>query len=208
LLKRALAELGSLLAPPYCAACDAPLPLGPVFCASCGPACAGGVRVIAGDVCVHALGSYRAPLSDAITRMKFEHRPDLAARLAGLFDEPLASRVSGSELVPVPLHPARLLERGFNQSALLARALAATSGARFAPGALERRRDTAQQSRLSREERRHNVERAFVAPRPLRGRSITLVDDVVTTGATLSACADALRGAGAGSIQVVVLAAA
>jgi predicted amidophosphoribosyltransferase len=73
---------------------------------------------------------------------------------------------------------------------------------------LERRRDTAQQSRLSREERRQNVQSAFAAPRALRGRRITLVDDVVTTGATLRACAEALTHAGAGSIQVVVLAVA
>lgn len=157
---------------------------------------------------MHAAAAYVPPLSLAITRMKFEHRPDLAPRLALLFEGALASVVQGSDVVPVPLHRERLLERGFNQSALLARALARHGGGRFAPELLLRSRDTAQQSRLARAERRANVASAFVAPRPLGERPLTLVDDVVTTGSTLSACADALRRAGATSIQVVVLAAA
>jgi ComF family protein len=205
---RALGALGALLAPPCCAACDAPLPARLVFCASCGSTHAASARVLPGDVRVHAAGVYRAPLSRAITRMKFEHRPDLAARLAVLFDGPLARIARDSDVVPVPLHPARLLERGFNQSALLARQLARRSGARFAPELLVRARDTAQQSRLTRSERSANVARAFVATRALGARPLTLVDDVITTGSTLSACAEALQRAGATSIQVVVLAAA
>lgn len=157
---------------------------------------------------MRAAGVYAPPLSHAITRMKFEHRPDLAARLALLFDGPLARAARGSDIVPVPLHRERLLERGFNQSALLARELARQSGARFAPELLVRARDTAQQSRLARAERSANVARAFVATRALSARPLTLVDDVITTGSTLSACADALQRAGATSIQVIVLAAA
>lgn len=157
---------------------------------------------------VRAAGMYAPPLSLAIMRMKFEHRPDLAARLAVLFEDRIARSIANSDLVPVPLHRARLLERGFNQSALLARALARRSDARFAPELLVRTRETAQQSRLAASERRENVARAFTATRPLGARPVTLIDDVITTGSTLSACADALRSAGARSIQVVVLAAA
>jgi ComF family protein len=207
-VRRSLGVLGALLAPPCCAACDAPLAPRLVFCASCGTTRAASARVLEDGVCVRAAGVYAAPLSQAITRMKFEHRPDLAARLALLFDGPLARAARDSDVVPVPLHRERLLERGFNQSALLARELVRQSGARFAPELLVRARDTAQQSRLGRVERSANVARAFVATRALGARPVTLVDDVITTGSTLSACADALQRAGATSIQVIVLAAA
>lgn len=207
-MHRALVALESLLAPPCCAACDAPLAPGFVFCSSCGNTGPARERVLEGEVCVRAAGEYAPPLSLAITRMKFEHRPDLAARLAGLFDASFVRAVAGSDVVPVPLHRERLRERGFNQAALIARALARQSGARFAPELLARPRETAQQSRLGRAERRANVARAFVATRPLARRRLTLVDDVITTGSTLSACADALRRAGASEIQVIVLAAA
>lgn len=207
-MRRALSALAAVLAPPCCAACDAPLAARLVFCPSCGSARAASARVLRGDVRVHAAGVYAAPLSHAITRMKFEHRPDLAARLALLFDGPLVRAARDSDVVPVPLHRERLLERGFNQSALLARELARQSGARFAPELLVRVRDTAQQSRLERAERSANVASAFVATRALGARPLTLVDDVITTGSTLRACADALQRAGATSIRVVVLAAA
>ena len=103
-------------------------------------------------------------------------------------------------LVPVPLHPRRLRERGFNQSALIAEALAHGAGRPFSPEALVRRRDTAPQSGLKSAERRRNVRDAFVVRRRacVVGRVVTLVDDVVTTGATAQACALALARGGCG----------
>ena len=99
-------------------------------------------------------------------------------------------------VVPVPLHPQRLRERGFNPAALLARELARRRGLRCGPTALERVRDTPSQTGLARAARRANVRAAFRA-RGAAPAHVWLVDDVVTTGATLEACARALRRAGA-----------
>ena len=112
-------------------------------------------------------------------------------------------------VVPIPLHPARLRARGFHPAAALARALARRHGLRFAPDALERVRDTPSQTGLDRAARRRNVAGAFRAAASRRarpGRRLWLVDDVVTTGATLEEAARVLRRAGAR--QVAALAAA
>jgi ComF family protein len=110
-------------------------------------------------------------------------------------------------VVAVPLAPARERERGFNQSALIARALAARWGVRDAPHLLERTRATRSQTRLTPGERRSNVSGAFraapAATRELRGAHIVLVDDVLTTGATVVECANALLAGGARIVSVV-----
>lgn len=110
-------------------------------------------------------------------------------------------------VAPVPLHPRRLRERGFNPAAILARRAARCLGVAFEPRLLDRVRDTPSQTGLDRRARRRNVAGAF-APRP--GRAIParvwLVDDVVTTGATLGAAAEALRRAGAREVVGVCVA--
>lgn len=113
-------------------------------------------------------------------------------------------------VAPVPLHWSRLLMRRYNQAALLANGVAASAGKRSVPDLLVRRRRTPPQGKLSRAERLRNVAGAF-AVRPsrladVRGRRIVLVDDVLTTGATVGACAAVLRRAGAASVDVVALA--
>jgi len=110
-------------------------------------------------------------------------------------------------IVPVPLHPRRLRERGFNPAALIARELARETGAHFAPRALVRLRDTPSQTGLDRAGRRRNVEGAFACRKGLwLPDSLWLVDDVVTTRSTLEASARALRRAGAKRIAAVCLA--
>lgn len=113
-------------------------------------------------------------------------------------------------IAPVPLHWSRLMARRYNQAALLGNALAKLAGASAVPDLLIRRRRTPSQGRLSRSERLRNVAGAFAVRRarlPLvRGRRIVLVDDVLTTGATVSACAAVLRRAGAASVEVLALA--
>jgi ComF family protein len=204
-LARCAASFLELLAPSRCAACDevsrAPL------CDACGPreraepATFDGVPVV-------AAGRYSPPLSHAIRRLKFEGRPELARPLATLLLAELGalSFAPDDAWVPVPLHRARLVERGFNQAALLARALADGTGGVYAPRTLERRRATEQQARLGRAERRDNALGAFVLRRPVAGGRVVLVDDVVTTGATARACLEALREGGADVLAIVALA--
>ena len=110
-------------------------------------------------------------------------------------------------LVPTPLHPRRLAWRGFNQSLELARLLGREIGAPLAPQALARLRDTVPQSSLPGRERRTNLTGAFAAdPAQVAGRRVLLIDDVMTTGATVETAAQALRRAGAVRVDVAVAA--
>jgi ComF family protein len=153
-------------------------------------------------------GTYSPPLAPAIRRLKFEGHAELARPLALLLAPRLAALGIGREasFVPVPLHGARLAERGYNQAALLASTLADASGGQLAPRALARSRKTEQQARLGRRERGANVNDAFVARAGLVPQRAVLVDDVVTTGATALACLKTLQLAGAKVLAVVALA--
>jgi ComF family protein len=143
--------------------------------------------------------------------LKYARRRRLAARLAdALLAESAVRRLLEPSvlLVAVPLHPRRLRERGFNQSELIARALGRRTGLPVLKHALSRRHDTRPQAGLSAAERRRNVAEAFV-PRAcpaLQGRTLILIDDVFTTGATARACATALRRAGAAAVRVLTVA--
>ncbi|MCK6418866.1 MAG: ComF family protein [Alphaproteobacteria bacterium] len=113
-------------------------------------------------------------------------------------------------IVPVPLHPWRLLSRRYNQAALLAKALAKRSEKIYAPDLLRRVRHTPSQGHLKRKQRLRNVRSAFaVHPRwqsRLQGARIVLIDDVLTTGATVRECAKILMKAGAARVDVLTLA--
>ena len=149
-------------------------------------------------------------LQEAITRFKFGRRPELARRfareLARHWIPPATSTSRPALLVPVPLHPQRLVERGYNQSALLARELGKRTGLPTALRGLQRVVHTAQQSQLDRRQRLLNLKGAFRGRAVMSGRALVLVDDVATTGATLSACAQAARAAGATVLGAVCIA--
>jgi ComF family protein len=224
-----------LLFPGDCEVCDAPLPPDhagcicsaclaamspppPPLCPRCGvplrpdrpcPACAAHPPAFAA---ARAAALYLPaadglnPLAGAVHKLKYGQRRPVANVLVVL----LAARYPFADdalLVPVPLHPARLRMRGFNQAHLLARGLAHHRGLSLAPRALRRRRMTRQQPGLSAAERRRNLAGAFTVRQPslVAGRSVVLVDDVLTTGATADACAHALQAAGAARVDVYVV---
>jgi ComF family protein len=109
-------------------------------------------------------------------------------------------------LAPAPMHWTRLAQRGFNQAAWLAEAIAREVGKPWSPDLIERHKRRRSQEGLSASERRRNVGGAIRVRRRLAGETVTVVDDVLTTGAPVEACARALRRAGAGRVHVVTLA--
>ena len=167
-----------------------------------------------------SFGLYGGKLRLVILRLKFAGEGRLGSRLGELLAStwdtlPQMGEVASPLIVPVPLHPSRRRERGFNQSELLAaglvRALRMQSGGaalQVSKACLRRKRATPPQTGLSVAARRENLRGAFevVNPSEVRGRTIVLVDDVMTTGATLSACARALKRAGAANIMGLTLA--
>ncbi len=147
-----------------------------------------------------------------VVRFKHGDRTELAEMFGRWMARAAGDMLTVSSLlIPVPLHPRRLLARRFNQSALLARAIASETGAVLAVDGLVRRRSTPPQKDLSAEARKRNVAGAF-APRNDQARALiknahaVLIDDVMTTGATLSAAARTLRRAGAARVDALVLA--
>ncbi|MGC9358671.1 MAG: ComF family protein, partial [Anaerolineae bacterium] len=152
---------------------------------------------------------FEGPLRDALHAFKYRggrHVADvLAPKMAFVWKR---QKMSADLLVPVPLYPSREAKRGYNQAAILASALSREIEIPTANRVLKRVRNTPSQTGFDREGRRQNVAGAFVCADglDLAGRTVTLVDDVATTGATLDACADALMAAGAKAISAFTLA--
>ena len=164
---------------------------------------------------MRSLYRYETPLREMIRLFKFEGMLDLGCEFARRLAEWVAGirGLRDADLViPVPLHPLRRIERGFNQSRILARAVAGELGKPIprhgALWELKRVRNTPPQSLLEPDDRRRNVRGAFeaVIPRLLRGKKVLLVDDVATTETTVRECARVLRRAGAEEVVVLTLA--
>lgn len=153
---------------------------------------------------------FEGPIRAAIHALKYDGQRRLAGPLGMLMNENLGRADWPVDVVvAVPLHESRLRARGYNQAALLADCVARMHDWSFVPGALRRVRDTASQVDLNAQERRANVEAAFEAdPTVFHRKRVLVIDDVLTTGATLSACADALRAAGATHIYGATVAGA
>ncbi len=164
-----------------------------------------------------AYGSYSGGLRDLIHLLKYEQVRPAAAVLGRMLAEAVGAlapvfREAAVLVTPVPLHSSKLRQRGFNQSELIAKAALKLNRAegklQFHDGILERRRETQSQIGLSRHQRRENVRGAFAVAKPeqVGGREFLLVDDVLTTGTTVSECARVLRHAGASKVFVATVA--
>lgn len=155
--------------------------------------------------------AYLEPVSQLINVFKFNGGVHLTEDFAEALERSFRKKHDASAVdtvVPVPLHPKRLMERGYNQSGLLAASFAKRIGRFCDETSLLRVRDTPHQSRLSGGERRINLKGAFRVPDPsfIRGRTVVLIDDVMTTGTTVEECTAALRKAGAYKVIPFVLA--
>jgi ComF family protein len=205
-----------------CPSCEQRLTFDPhVTCPRCSSTV--GPHVPLGSGCVHCrdesfafdqalrLAPYEGLLRETILRMKAPAGRDLAEAVGALWARHVRDRLSGlgaNVITPVPLHWTRRWRRGFNSSEVVARALADALGVPCRPGLLRRVRRTPPQTRQSPAQRRVNVHNAFEAPArlDLRGQTVLLVDDVLTTGSTAHEAARALRPAKPARIVVAVLA--
>jgi len=160
---------------------------------------------------VRAAVTYDDASRDLILKLKRADRTDLAGLFALWLSRAARDLIEDADaVVPVPLHPMRMITRRFNQAAEIARPLGRRAGLTYLPGVLLRRRDTPSQGGRSASGRRRNMQAAFAVPRrawpKVEGRRILLIDDVLTTGATAEACARVLKAAGAKAVHVATVA--
>jgi ComF family protein len=199
------------IGPPMCARCGRPFPRLDVAAVAPAQRCGDCRRRPPAFTAARAAARYGDTVREALHAFKFDRRRALAAPLGDLLAEiPLGALATGGidVVVPVPLHPSRERERGFNQAALLARRAARVWGLPLAADALGRAVPTATQTALAGRERQDNVRGAFTVRRPeaVAGRRVGLVDDVLTTGATAGECARCLHDAGAAAVVVLTVA--
>lgn len=147
-------------------------------------------------------GVHQGILQEALHNLKYMGQTHLAPLLATRLSSLLAqTQWQPDFIIPVPMHPKRLAQRGYNQAELLAYPLAETLGIACQPHAIERTRDTISQVGLSAQQRQENVKDVFkVHQEQIRGKIVVIVDDVLTTGATLSGCANTLLDEGAKAV--------
>lgn len=229
-------RLLNLFFPPQCLVCEALVPTHGTLCTECwnnvpfisAPmcACCGLPLEFAVDettLCGECLREH-PPYSRAraafvyndtsramVLKLKYQDDTYLAPIFAGWLKSAGAELIAASDaIIPVPLHYWRMVSRRYNQSLLLARLLAKNTGLPLMADGLKRIRATPQQTGLTYPQRKKNVSGAFAVPpkqlRMLQGKSILLIDDVMTTGATLAACTQTLIKAGAGQVNVLTLA--
>ena len=193
------------IAEPLCDSCGAPFEY--AMAERC-PACLAAPPAFAR---ARAAVVYDEASRDLILQFKHADRTDLARLFAGWIGRAAADLLHEADAIaPVPMHPARLLRRRYNQAAEIARPLARRYGVAYLPEALVRRKAGDSQAGKSASGRRRNVAGVFAVPRGskarIEGRRILLIDDVLTTGATAQACAKALLAAGAAAVDLATVA--
>jgi ComF family protein len=231
-----LAACADLIVPPSCLVCRTRVGDHHLLCAACWrevhfirpPLCdvlgiplpfdTGGRTLSAAAVAhppaynrARAVAHHSGAMRTLVHQLKYADRHDARTLLGRWLAEAGRELLPGTDvIVPVPLSRLRLLQRQFNQAALLAGELAQRAGVPMHPLLLQRVRSTRSQVGMTREQRRRNVAGAFRVPEhrrdAVRGRNVLLIDDVVTTGATVEACARTLRRAGAARVDVLALA--
>jgi ComF family protein len=224
-LYRSIWSALDLVFPPACGGCGK---IGFRWCAECQRR----VQILNGTVCevcglpqekngvcntcraerprFHALRAWAVfedPVRSALHKLKYRRDVGLGDALASHMAQYVRSLNWDMEMiVPIPLGRQRQKERGYNQVGMIAKPLALALGVGFAPKALTRRKETRSQVGLSKEERRENVDGAFQAGAGVNGKTILVLDDVSTTGSTLSSSADALLASGAKNVYALTVA--
>ena len=151
-------------------------------------------------------GPHEGLLRKLLITLKFHKQPFLGHALGTLLAmHPELAVMTADAVIPVPLHPSRLTQRGYNQAQEIARPVARHLQLPLAPDLLFRVLATAPQTNFSRNERKNNIRNAFTARKAVRGMRVLLVDDTLTTGATLAAATQALLTSGASSVTVAVV---
>lgn len=195
------------IAVPYCAQCGLPFPYdmgGGAVCLAC-------VAEPPAFSCARAAVAYDEGSKPLVLGFKHADRTEAASLMAQMMAQAGGEILTGVDaILPVPLHPLRLLTRRYNQAALLAQYLAQQTGIAYWPDALQRTRSTTSQGQKTRQQRFDNVRGAFAivpkAKAKFVGKTVLIADDVMTTGATVSACAKMCLKAGAASVRVLTFA--
>jgi len=235
-LRHLLGIIGDICFPPRCLFCGVDLPPGEklLLCDDCQP----NLNLLTGDCCPrcgkphlassgdHLCGpclrgdthfeagrsvvAYEGPLRDCVHAFKYGRQTACLATFGLLFRQVVADSFlfEADLILPVPLHKARLRQRGFNQSTMLAREFFPERKRKISTSVLLRQRSTAPQTSLSGRERRTNLRGAFRVKNPdrVKGKRVVLVDDIYTTGSTLNECARTLKKAGAERVTALTLA--
>lgn len=193
---------------PLCAACNADLPKSTPPCC---PVCA--LPTPQSEICGACLQhppafdatvaafSYAFPADALLRAFKYREQLQIAILVADNLVPMLATRPHPDLVIPMPLHPQRLRERGFNQAVEIARHVGYALNIPLAPNAALRIRHTDPQARLPLDKRKKNIRGAFAATQDLSGKKVAIVDDVMTSGASLDELAKTLKAAGAVSVE-------
>ncbi len=183
---------------PQCPQCAIPTPVGQL-CGACLK------HPPAYDRSVAAF-SYSFPVDQLIPALKYHSRLAIAQVLGQHLAEAVAARPRPDLLIPMPLHPARIRQRGFNHATEIGRVVAKSLNLKLDFECCKRVRDTPPQVALAYDQRRRNVRGAFVCEGDVSGKRIALIDDVMTTGTSLDESAKTLKKAGAGEVEIWVVA--
>lgn len=201
--------------PVRCAFCGRILPPDTGIALRCCPVCLsrlppGDTLSLPGVDCCFVRTVYTQPVAHAVYRLKFYHQPQLADTFAELIARQFAPQIAACRpdcICGVAMHPRKQRRRGYNQADKLAQCLAVRLELPYTP-LLQKCRNTAAQHTLNAEQRRRNLTGAYTVPCPqkVRGKRVLIADDIVTTGSTLSECAQALYAAGAQWVGAVCFA--